>query len=393
MTRTLYFDTFAGISGDMTLGALLDLGADREAFLAEMDKLGLGGKFHIVINERIKHGIRGTDVHIQLTEDHPQPRHLSDITLIIEKSGLTAKAKMTALKIFNLLAEAEAAVHGTSVDDVHFHEVGAVDAIVDICGTAVLLDMLGAEQIAFGPINVGSGRIRSAHGELPVPAPATAELLKGLPACQDGDGELCTPTGAAIAAAIHTQQGPMPCMTIIKTGYGWGKRETGRPNCLRIILGESCVEAGRDEAVLLQTNVDDMPPHALGYAMEKLFEAGALDVWFTPIQMKKNRPGTMISALVHPDNESETAAAMLRHAGTLGVRSGRVQRHIAERRIIDVETGYGHIRVKATADGTRLMPEYEDCARAARESGAAYMQVHNAAVQKAEEMIREADKR
>ncbi|MDP2891770.1 MAG: nickel pincer cofactor biosynthesis protein LarC [Bacillota bacterium] len=388
MKRVLYFDCFSGISGDMTLGALLDLGVEKENFLAEMAKLGLSSEFEITIEKTVRDGISGTDVHVKPTTEQQPARTLPDIEAVIDASALDSKVKALSKKIFYRLAEAEAAVHGIPVEDVHFHEVGAVDAIIDICGTAVLIDTFNVSEIIFSPINLGSGKVSCSHGELSVPVPATAELVKTLTAYQDGERELCTPTGAAIASVLNTGQGPLPAMTIGQTGYGFGKRETGRPNCLRVFLGELVQPHLQDTVVLLEANVDDMPPHAIGYAMEKLFEAGALDVWFEPIFMKKNRPAVKICALAQPDRSGTVADALITHTGTLGVRSVRMERRITERESITVETGYGPIRVKITPDGKRLMPEYEDCAKAAQESGATYMQVHMAAVEKAMEDFR-----
>lgn len=393
MKKLLYLDCFSGISGDMTLGALLHICGDKDSFLRELSKLGLDDEYQIKIKDDAKYGVTGVNIDIQLTEhDHEHDhqhghRNLADIEKIIRKSGLNEAMKLTALKIFTRLAEAESKVHGVEISEIHFHEVGAIDAIVDICGTAILLDMIGADEIYCSAINLGSGTVKCAHGILPVPAPATAQLVTGWAVFQDGQGELCTPTGAAIATTISNGYMPMPMMHMVKTGYGFGKRDTGKLNALRIYLGERAEESQRiidtDMVIEVQANVDDMPGTALGFALERIFEAGAVDAWFEPIYMKKNRPAVKVCALCTRETLHAVLSAVMKHTRTLGVRYHAASRWVAVREIITVETEYGTIRVKVSHAGKRLAPEYEDCAKAAREHNVTYMAVHQKAMEAA----------
>ncbi len=399
MKKILYLDCFSGISGDMTLGALLHLSGDKEGFLQELSKLGLDGEYQIEIKDDMKYGITGVSVDVKLTDHDPMladahhhhGRSLSDIEKIILGSGLRESAKATALKIFNRLARAEATVHNTDIQNIHFHEVGAVDAIVDICGTAILLDMMGVEEIYCSAINLGSGTVKCAHGILPVPAPATALLAEGWAVFQDGQGELCTPTGAAIATTVSSGYMPIPMMHMVKTGYGFGQKDTGRLNALRIYLGERAEMDERhiidtDTVFEAQANVDDMPGTALGYALERIFEAGALDAWFEPIYMKKNRPAVKVCAITDREKLHAVLSAIMKHTRTLGVRYTVMSRWVAVREMIEVETEYGSIRMKVSHGGKRMAPEYEDCAKAAREHNITYMAVYEKAREAAKEL-------
>ena len=368
-----YFDCFSGISGDMTLGALVDAGVDPEALKAEVAKLGLDG-YDLRFERVEQHGITGTHAVVELDPAVTQPhRHLSDILSILDGSTLPPAVRRRASDIFRTLGEAEASVHGVAVDHVHFHEVGAVDALVDVVGSVAGLELLGARGVFCSALPSGKGTIKAAHGILPVPAPATLEIMAraGAPTRSvDVEAELVTPTGAAIVATLATFR--QPDMRVRSVGYGFGTRQLPWANALRLWVGEEIDEKSpRDETSLIEANLDDMPAESLGYAMERLFSAGALDVYFTPIQMKKNRPATMLSVIASLDMEREMASLVLRETTTLGVRISRTSRITAERRVESVETGFGPIRVKVKVfeGNTSYSPEFEDCARVARERG------------------------
>jgi pyridinium-3,5-bisthiocarboxylic acid mononucleotide nickel chelatase len=374
-----YFDCYSGISGDMALGALIDAGVDQEALRAEIGKLGLSG--YVLRFDRVeRQGITGTHAIVALDEGLDQPhRHLSDILGILERSSLNESVKQRAGAVFRTLAEAEAAVHGVDVESVHFHEVGAVDAIVDVVGTIVGLEMLGVKEVYASPLPTGSGMVRSAHGPLPVPAPATLEILSRVGATLkpvEVEAELVTPTGAAIVATLATFR--QPSMAIKSVGYGFGTRVLPWANALRLWIGEPVAsEPAVEETSLIEANLDDMTPEALGFAMERLFAAGALDVYFTAIQMKKNRPATMLSVIAPVPMERDLAAVVLRETTTLGVRISRTSRFTADRRVETVDTALGPVRVKVKSIGGQesRSPEYEDCARIARERGLALSEV------------------
>lgn len=368
-----YFDCFSGISGDMTLGALVDAGVDPEALKAEVAKLGVDG-YDLRFERVEQHGITGTHAVVELDPAVRQPnRHLSDILSTLDGSTLPPAVRRRASDIFRTLGEAEASVHGVAVDHVHFHEVGAVDALVDVVGSVAGLELLGAREVFCSALPSGKGTIKAAHGILPVPAPATLEIMAraGAPTRSvDVEAELVTPTGAAIVATLATFR--QPDMRVRSVGYGFGTRQLPWANALRLWVGEEIDEKSpREETSLIEANLDDMPAESLGYAMERLFSAGALDVYFTPIQMKKNRPATMLSVIASLDMEREMASLVLRETTTLGVRISRTSRITAKRRVETVETGFGPIRVKVKVfeGNTSYSPEFEDCARVARERG------------------------
>ena len=373
----VYFDCYSGVSGDMSLGAIVDAGADPEALKAEVAKLGLSG-YELRFDKVERQGISGTQATVVLDKDAAQPhRHLSDILEIIDRSSLSAYVKARAETIFKTLAEAEAKVHGITVDHVHFHEVGAVDAIVDVVGALVGMELLGVRRVFASALPTGKGTIRSAHGILPVPAPATVEILSKVGAplkAVDVEAELVTPTGAAILAALATFQ--QPDMRIKAVGYGFGTRQLPWANALRLWVGEP-MEGDQEVTSLIEANLDDMAPEAMGFAMERLFAAGALDVYFTPIQMKKNRPAVMLSVIAPLALERDLASVMLRETTTLGVRILRTGRLMAERRVESVDTPFGSMRVKVKAfDGKEsCSPEFDDCAKVARERGLPLMDV------------------
>lgn len=374
MSRAVYFDCFSGASGDMLVGSLIHAGVPLEGLRAALGALPLGG-YEIEATEVVRSGIVGIrfEVHVDM-QGQPQ-RHLADIEALIRGAGdaLSARARERALAVFRRLARAEGKVHGAPPDEVHFHEVGAVDSIVDIVGFAAALDMADVSEVYASPLPLGRGFVRTAHGVLPLPAPATLEILaeSGAPTVNaDVEGETVTPTGAALLAEFA--QFRRPEMRIHSVGYGFGKREDFPwPNAVRAWLGETRVGA-HEQVVLLECNLDNVTGEALGYAMEQLFAAGALDVWFTPIQMKKNRPGVALSVIATMDSAEALARVILRETPTLGLRWLQAERRTAERRTETARTPWGDVRVKVKVlDGgiVQRRPEYEDCARIAREQG------------------------
>ena len=374
--KILYLDCYAGISGDMTVGALLDLGVPLEYLRAELDKLDLpAGSYELSTSRTERRQMPALKFDVAV-HDHHNHRHYSGIDAMIVASGLSDAVKDGARRIFRRLAEAESLVHGVAVEDVHFHEVGAVDSIVDIVATAICLEYLGVEEVYSGALPLGSGFVETAHGRLPVPAPATAELLKGFPLHGEcGPGERVTPTGAAIVAALAGGFGKQPAMLLEKTGCGAGRKDfPDCPNILRAFLGRS-VDAPNhgDDVIVVETNIDDSTPELLGYAMERLLEEGALDVFFTPIQMKKNRPGVMLSFLCRPQQLDQLAQLLLTETSAIGLRYYRADRIVLQRRIVELQSEYGPVRFKEVIDTggnvLRASPEYEDCRRIAREKG------------------------
>jgi len=383
--KIAYFDCFAGISGDMTLGALIGAGADPVRLRDGLAGLGVGG-YRIEVGTKIKGPIEATDVCVVLDEHHSHHhRRLKEIRETIRSANLNERVKQTAERIFNRLAEAEAKVHGRSPEEVHFHEVGAVDAIVDIVGTAICLEMIGWPKVVAGPMPTFHGYATGSHGTFPLPAPATAEILRGVPWRKlDIEGELVTPTGAAIIAEIASGFGEMPAMTVETIGYGAGKSDFGIPNVLRVMVGEESVSVPATRSVtVIETNIDDLNPQFYETAMERLFAAGALDVFLTPIQMKKNRPGTLLSVICEPVEAESLAAIVLAETSTLGVRMSRWERVCLDRRWEEIVTEFGTIRIKiGERDGKTITasPEYEDCKRAAAEHDVAIRQVYESAM-------------
>lgn len=387
--RIAYFDCFSGLSGDMALGALLACGADEGAFRDALAGLGVGG-YELTIGRRKVEGLMATDVDVLLTEsDQGHGRELPDIAAIYERSSLPSRVRERALAIFTRLAEAEAKVHGTTPDKIHFHEVGAVDAIVDITGTCLLLEALGVEQVYCAPVPYTRGFVRCQHGMMPLPAPATLELLLGLPTYPvDLRGELVTPTGAAMVATLAGPErfGPPPAMTPVAVGWGAGKKDFGAPfpNLLRVVLGETKGAAATPgEVTVLQTQVDDATPEALGYTQERLLDAGALDVLLQPAQMKKNRPGTLITVLAAPERAEGLVEILFAETGTFGIRRTRMQRDLLDREIRPVATPFGSVRVKIGRWAGRTLvtaPEYEDCRRAAQAHAVPLRAVYEAAL-------------
>lgn len=382
--KIAYFDCFAGISGDMTLGALLGAGADPERLREGLAGLGVGG-YRIEVGKRMTGPIEATDVRVILDDAHQHHhRRLKDILEIIRAAELSEPVKQTVERIFRRLADAEAKVHGRSPEEVHFHEVGAVDAIIDIVGAALCLEILGWPKVIASPMPTFHGFAKGAHGVFPLPAPAAAELLRGVPWRKlDIEGELVTPTGAAIITAIAAGFGPLPAMTIEKIGYGAGKCDFGIPNALRVMIGEEAADAESQGVAVIETNIDDLNPQFYETAMERLLTAGALDVFLSPIQMKKNRPGTLLSVICDPYRAEAMADIVLAETSTFGVRISRWERLCLDRRWEEVETGFGTIRIKIGERKGRAItasPEYEDCKKAAAEHGVPLRRVHESAL-------------
>ncbi len=382
-----YFDCFAGISGDMTLGALIAAGADPERLRKGLAGLGVGG-YRIEVGRKITGHIEATDVRVVLDDHHHhQRRRLQEILETIRKADLSERVKQTAERIFRRLADAEGRVHGSSSEEVHFHEVGGVDAIVDIVGAAICLEMLGSPKVVASPMPTFHGYVTGSHGVFPLPAPATAEILRGVPWRKlDIEGELVTPTGAAIIRELASGFGPLPAMTIVSIGYGAGKGDFGIPNVLRVILGEESASvpgSGPEGVTVIETSIDDLNPQFYETAMERLFAAGALDVFMSPIQMKKNRPGTLLSVICDPGRAEAIAAVVMAETSTFGVRISRWERICLDRRWEEVVTAFGKIRIKIGERDGRVItasPEYEDCKRAAIEHGVAVRHVYESAV-------------
>lgn len=383
--RIAYFDCFSGASGDMVLGACIDAGAPLGELQGRLAGLSVGG-YTLTATKVRKQGFAATQAEVAIAENVDTPhRHLRHVCDIIDRSNLHSSIKASAIRVFERLAEAEAAAHGTTPDRVHFHEVGAIDAIVDIVGACIALDLLGIDEVRCSPIPPGSGTVRCQHGLMPVPAPGTAALLKGVPlaACEEA-GELTTPTGAAILTTLAAGFGVMPAMTIRAIGCGAGRREgQTRPNLLRLFVGEVSTCAEGDEIVVTEANLDDSTPEVIGYVLDRLLAAGALDAYCTPIYMKKGRPAVMISALTEPGQQRAVEAILFAETTTFGVRSYRAARRKLVRSSEEVETPYGRIRVKVGRHDGKIVttsPEYEDCRAAAERTGAPLREVMAAAM-------------
>ncbi len=382
--KTLFFECDTGISGDMTLAALIDLGADVTTIRDAIDSLGLAG-VSLSVETIVKAGFRATQVKVKHPEQHAH-RGLRDITAIVDGAKrLTPRQKEIALEMFTAIAEAEAKVHGSTIERVHFHEVGAIDSIVDIVGVAVAFDLLDVDEVVCAPIPTGRGTVHIAHGQCPVPAPGTAELLKGMPLRDVPiNAELTTPTGAAIVKVLADRFGSLPAMSIDRIGYGAGTMDLpGRANILRVFLGEAADDAETDTVVLLETNLDDATGEVIGYCLDQLLHAGALDAFTTPIQMKKNRPGVMVSVLAEPHQADALERILFQETGTFGIRRQLVSRSIRSRAELTVETPWGEVRGKVGwrgAGDVLFTPEYEDCARIAREHAVPLREVYQAAL-------------
>ncbi|MCS6949251.1 MAG: nickel pincer cofactor biosynthesis protein LarC [Armatimonadota bacterium] len=382
--RLAYFDCFSGISGDMALGALLGAGAPGEVLHEVWRSLPLQ-RWSYQLEKTTVNGIEAVDVTIRSEEEQPH-RHLSDVLEIIQASSASARAKGWASEVFRRLAQAEAQVHGTTVERVHFHEVGAVDAIADILGVCVLLDALGVDAVECSPLPMSRGFVQAAHGVIPVPPPAVMELLKGVEVVPDDavQGETVTPTGAALMVTLAQRFGGFPRMRIEQVGYGAGKKRfEARPNLLRVVVGEKVPDLPTQETVLIEVNLDDMNPEWYPAVQGRLFEAGALDVYYTPIQMKRGRPGTQLSVLCEPGREVALLEVLFRETTTFGARFSRWQRLCLERRWETVQTRYGEVRVKVglwNGKEVTASPEYADCAARAEEHGVSLKEVYEEAI-------------
>ena len=450
--RVLYFDCFSGISGDMVLGALMDLGVDEEEFRKELSKLNLSG-YNIVVKKKVKNSISVTDVNIILdgssyskqnkgdvsihgnghhnhghnyghdhSHDHNQEhdhshghnhghnheqehnhshqqnhnhhhdhshnaRNLMDIEQLIDSSSLNSDVKQLSKKVFREIALAEAKVHNKPVEEVHFHEVGAVDSIVDIVGAAICLHLLKIDRVYSSPLHDGKGFVECQHGRLPVPVPAVMEMLtnSNIPyIVEDINGELVTPTGIGIIKCLAHSFGNMPQMSIEKVGYGAGKRDIGRLNALRCVMGTMDKNNNGDKIIVLNTNIDDMNPEILGFVMDRLFEAGALDVYYAPVYMKKNRPAVELTVLCDGDREQIIVDIILKETTTLGIRKTFAQRYKMDREIVTVSTQYGEVRVKVSEFGEfkKIAPEYEDCKKIAIDKKVPLWKVYNEVYEK-----------
>ncbi len=435
--KTLYFDCFSGISGDMTVGALLDIGADEKALLDGLDQLNVDG-YKLNIEKKLKNGISGTDFSVILEEhhdheeehehhnhdehdhghshehhshehEHPHAqvhkhnsehvhRNMGDIERIINDSGLNERVRKLSMDIFRLVAEAEGKIHGKPAGEVHFHEVGAVDSIVDIIGTAICIDNLAVDRIVFSNLPLSRGFVKCQHGVFPLPAPATLEILKNVPVYYtDINFELVTPTGAAIAKGLADEFGMVGELEVEKIGYGLGKKTYEIPNVLRVMLfnskkkiQNSVVGIEANSVVEIETNIDDMTAEQLGSAVEMLFSEGALDVFFTPVFMKKNRPGTKLTILCQPDKKEGIVEAVLKHTSTFGVRLSHMERSILDRETVEVDTEFGSIRCKiGKLEGKILKysPEYEDCRAAALQYGRPIADIYNEAISKVRDKL------
>ena len=392
--KILYYDCFSGISGDMNLGALLDLGIDKSYLINELKKIKLD-EYELEIKKELKQGIEGTKVNVKVkekhhhhhshehghTHSHSHHRHYSDIKKMIEESELSQTVKLRSLKMFEKIGLAEAKIHGKTLEEIHFHEVGAVDSIVDIVGAAILLEKLDVDRIYSSSVQVGGGFVECAHGTFPVPAPATTEILTGIPIKKGAvEHETTTPTGAAILATNVNIFDDKVQLKIEKTAYGIGHKDFGIPNILRVHLAEIEPHTVYGTSIITECNIDDMNPEFYEFVMEKLFESGASDVYFTPIHMKKSRPAIKLSVL-HPDELSHTVERLLfEHTSTIGLRRITVEKAFLKREIRKVVTKYGEVTIKYTFIGDserKWKPEYRECVKIANENNISLQDVYN----------------
>ncbi len=376
--KIAYLDAYSGIAGDMTVGALIDAGADPTQLVDALRSVGTGAEFKVEKTKR--KGIAGTKFHVIPPEGDKPHRHLHHIQEMIDRSPLPSPVQQTAQRIFQALGEAEAAVHGVEIRKVHFHEVGAIDSICDIVGAALGFHLLGIGKIFCSPVNVGSGTVRADHGIMPVPTPATAKLLLGKPVYSRGPQfELTTPTGAAIVAALAERVGPMPAMTIHATGFGAGDSDfPEQANLLRVLVGEDSRATEATTVAVLEANIDDASPQLLGYALERLMAAGALDASLETILMKKNRPGQLLRVVADPADRDRLAGILFAETPTLGIRMTTAERLVLEREFRTVETPWGPVTVKVA--GGHAAPEFDDCRRIAAEKGIPLRDVFAAAL-------------
>lgn len=383
MARIAYFDCFSGISGDMILGGLFACGGDPNAFHKTLSRLDLGD-WTLNVEPVTRSGIGALRAIVTAQPEEVHGRHLHHIVDMIVAAGLPDKVTHSSVAVFRKLAEAEARIHQTDVESLHFHEVGAVDAIVDIVGACVLLEQLGIDRICASPLPMGHGFVDCMHGVIPLPAPAVVEILKGIPTYGvDVEAELVTPTGAALLATLASDFGSQPRMRIAASGYGAGSRELPhRPNLLRVLIGESDDHVG-EEVAIVETNIDDLSPQFYDAVMDRLFAAGALDVYTEPIHMKKNRPAVLLTVLCAPEAVDVISSLLFAETTTLGVRIGRMERRCMEREFTSVTTPFGEVRIKVarwTGGIAKAMPEYDDIRRAADATAVPVARVWEAAM-------------
>ncbi len=381
--KIAYFDCFSGISGDMCLGALVDAGVPLKELESHLKRLPVKG--YSLSEEKVRRaGIAATKVDVILKPAgrgrQETARKLVDIRRIIEASSLSEDIRKKGAEVFNRLFEAEAGVHGEPINKVHLHELGGIDCLVDIFGTLIGLDLLGIEKIHASPVNLGGGAVETAHGTLPVPAPATTEILRGVPVYSAGPPfELTTPTGAAILKSVAEEFGEMPLFIHEKTGVGAGSKEfEKRPNILRIFTGDMYRSPDREKVTVIETNIDDMNPQIYEYIIEKLFQDGALDVYMTQIIMKKTRPGVKLSVLCHADRRDDLISLILRESTTIGVRYYETSRVTLGRELKNLRTGHGRVRVKISElndSGRKYTPEYDDCRKIASQKNVPLVEV------------------
>jgi uncharacterized protein (TIGR00299 family) protein len=377
--RIAYFDCFSGVCGSMIIGSLLDAGLDFEWLESELTQLNLSG-YRLKADKALKKGISGTEFDVETDEGVPH-RSAAELLRIVDESSLDADVKESSKAILHAVARTEARIHDRKVEEIHLHEVGGIDSIIDVVGSVLGLKKLGVETVYSSPIHVGRGFVECAHGTLPVPAPATLALLEGIPIYSRGiDSEMATPTGVAILRTLVKEFGPFPSMKIETIGYGAGSRDLEIANMLRVAIGEARVEGfEQDEVVLVETNLDDMNPEFFGHVSGLLWERGALDVYMTPIYMKKNRPGTMLSVLVSKDRLDDVISTLTAETTTLGMRISHVRRKKLARETVKIESKWGTVRVKVSRVGERIAniaPEYEDCHKIAVEHGVPLKEVY-----------------
>ena len=390
MKKLAYLDCINGISGDMFLGAMLDAGLPRRSLDQMIRSLGIPG-IRLEVRSESRKGIQGKRAVIH-DKTKKTERHLSDILRLIKKAKVAPAVFKNARSIFELLAKAEAKVHGTSIGDVHFHEVGAIDSIVDILGACVAMDEMGIQKLYVSEIPLGSGIQKTEHGAWPMPGAATLELLKGIPVIQDGrQGELTTPTGAALVRHFASGFGKMPVMRVSSVGYGCGSRDDAeRPNVARIIIGEEASKECSDQVLLIETNIDDMNPQYFSYVLDRLFEAGALDVYLTPIHMKELRAGVVLSVMAKPEDQEVMADIIFQETTSIGVRTQVLDRMKLERKIISVMIGKSKIPVKVSFHHGKpitFSPEFQDVQRLAKKTGRSLKDLSFEAVQRAKNSI------
>ncbi|MCF8369744.1 MAG: nickel pincer cofactor biosynthesis protein LarC [Bacteroidales bacterium] len=389
--KTLYFDCIAGASGDMILGALIDAGLSLDLLKEKLNLLNLD-EFDITVKQVKKNGFAATKLDV-LVKDEKHERHFSDIKHLVEQSDLSDRIKEKASQIFWELCEKEAKIHNSSPEKVHLHELGGVDTIVDVVGTLIGLELLNVDNIVCSPLPMGRGFVKGAHGKIPLPAPATAALLKNIPVYGvDVNFELVTPTGAVLLKTLATEFGVMPAMQVSNIGYGAGNKDLDIPNVIRVFIGEE--EKNKDvikeHLAILETNIDDQNPEFFDHIMTLLFEKGALDVWMDSIQMKKNRPAIKLSVLCKPNNVSEMKRIIFTESNSIGLREALIMRHSLPRKIIKVETKYGPVNVKiAHFEGNKkVIPEYEDCKLLSRKNGVSITDTFHQAILVASGLIK-----